>query len=274
MSIVCYIPTLEGQADDMQRWLDAVRERYGVVPVLLPPVSWNDDLTPWPAAPIFKKGKPFGGQADAYLDRLEKDEIYEVLRLIRNTAKFKNVIYIVAYDKEYICGTLGMKGITAPREYLMKIFQAEITLPVFEDSKLVELLIEELAIQLGDNDKGKLEIERMLMVNNQTSLPLSAVLRNFRDIKRFANLIALDIIHIEQGRNVYDIHVRDLFLLELIHYRYDSIYKLLLDDRGKLIKWDKDKGLYKCKDDAELPDDVKTGDEVGRAGRGAKECRA
>lgn len=191
------------------------------------------------------------------LDRLEKDEIYEVLRLIRNTAKFKNVIYIVAYDKEYICGTLGMKGITAPREYLMKIFQAEIMLPVFEDSKLVELLIEELAIQLGDNDKGKLEIERMLMVNNQTSLPLSAFLRNFRDIKRFANLIALDIIHIEQGRNVYDIHVRDLFLLELIHYRYDSIYKLLLDDRGKLIKWDKDKGLYKCKDDAELPDDVK-----------------
>ena len=75
MSIVCYIPTLEGQADDMQRWLDAVRERYGVVPVLLPPVSWNDDLTPWPAAPIFKKGKPFGGQADAYLDRLEKEII-------------------------------------------------------------------------------------------------------------------------------------------------------------------------------------------------------
>ena len=54
MSIVCYIPTLEGQADDMQRWLDAVREMYGVVHVLLPPVSWNDDLTPWPAGPIFK----------------------------------------------------------------------------------------------------------------------------------------------------------------------------------------------------------------------------
>lgn len=191
------------------------------------------------------------------LDRLEKDEIYEVLRLIRNTAKFKNVIYIVVYDKQYICGTLGMKGITAPREYLMKIFQMEITLPVFEESKLVELLIEELAIQLGDNDRGKQEIERMLMVNNWTSLPLSAVLRNFRDIKRFVNLIALDITHIEQGRNVYDIHVRDLFLLELIHYRYENTYKLLIDDRSKLIKWDKDSGLYKCKDDAELPDDVK-----------------
>lgn len=194
------------------------------------------------------------------LDRLEKDEIYEVLRLIRNTAKFKNVIYIVAYDKEYICGTLGMKGITAPREYLMKIFQAEIRLPVFEESKLIELLIEELTIQLGEADKGKVEIERFLMSSVKDNLPLSAVLRNFRDIKRFANLIALDITHIEQGKNVYDIHVRDLFVLELVHYRYNHIYKMLLEERGKLLQWNKNSELYVLKKVEDLPSDVKSDD--------------
>ena len=75
MSVICYIPMLEGQAEEVQRWLDGVRERYGVIPVMLPPVNWNDDLTPWPSGPIFKKEKPFGGKADAYLYKLEKDII-------------------------------------------------------------------------------------------------------------------------------------------------------------------------------------------------------
>jgi len=66
---------LEGQSDEVQHWLDGVRDRYGVIPVMLPPVNWNDDLTPWPAGPIFKKGKPFGGKADAYLYKLENEII-------------------------------------------------------------------------------------------------------------------------------------------------------------------------------------------------------
>ena len=34
-------------------------------------------------------------------DRLEGDEMFEVLRLVRNTAKLPNVIYFVAFDKSY-----------------------------------------------------------------------------------------------------------------------------------------------------------------------------
>ena len=72
---VCYIPMLEGQMGEVRPWLDGVRDRYGVIPVLLPAVDWNDDLTPWPADPIFKKAKPFGGKAEAYLQRLEAEII-------------------------------------------------------------------------------------------------------------------------------------------------------------------------------------------------------
>ena len=75
MNRICYIPVLEGQSDAVRAWTAGVRERYGVIPVLLPPVDWNDDLTPWPAEPIFKKGKSFGGRAEAYLARLETEVI-------------------------------------------------------------------------------------------------------------------------------------------------------------------------------------------------------
>ena len=72
---VCYIPMLEGQSDAVSEWLRDVPDRYGILPLMLPPVDWNDDLTPWPAGPIFKKGKPFGGQAAKYLERLEGEII-------------------------------------------------------------------------------------------------------------------------------------------------------------------------------------------------------
>ena len=70
---VCYLPMLEGQTEEIRNWLDGVPERFGILPVMLPPVDWNDDLTPWPVDPIFRKAKAFGGQAPAYLRRLEQD---------------------------------------------------------------------------------------------------------------------------------------------------------------------------------------------------------
>lgn len=205
---------------------------------------------------ILPKDKPVMVFIDD-LDRLEKDEIYEVLRLIRNTAKFRNVIYVVAYDKTYISGMLDTKGITAPAEYLMKIFQIEIKLPVYEDSLLRDVLIEELELQLGTRNKMKSEIVTWLSRNNNATLPLSDVLRNFRDVKRYANQIALDISHLQQGANTFDVMVSDLCCLEMIRYRYEKYYKVLLDDRKQLIVLDKGDDYYRLKKTEELPKDVR-----------------
>ena len=55
-------------------------------------------------------------------DRLEGNEVFEILRLIRNTADFKNVIYIATYDKEYVTDVLKGNKIKDPSAYLEKIF--------------------------------------------------------------------------------------------------------------------------------------------------------
>ena len=78
MRKVCYIPMLEGQAPGVQEWLQAAGTRYGITLVLLPQADWNNDLTPWPADPVFKKGKPFGGRAESYLHRLEDETIPDI----------------------------------------------------------------------------------------------------------------------------------------------------------------------------------------------------
>ncbi len=33
-------------------------------------LDWNDDLSPWPSRPVFRKGEPFGGLADRYAAEL------------------------------------------------------------------------------------------------------------------------------------------------------------------------------------------------------------
>ena len=71
MNTICYIPMLEGQSGEVGKWAEEASARYGVPVVLLPQADWNNDLTPWPAGPIFKKGKSFGGGAKTYLQRLE-----------------------------------------------------------------------------------------------------------------------------------------------------------------------------------------------------------
>ena len=69
---------LEGQSGEVGKWAAEASARTGFPVVLLPQADWNDDLTPWPAGPIFRKGKSFGGGAKAYLGRLETEILPDI----------------------------------------------------------------------------------------------------------------------------------------------------------------------------------------------------
>ena len=49
----------EGIRKDLRDGLKELSENFGVSIVVIEDVSWNDDLTPWPAEGVFKKAKPF-----------------------------------------------------------------------------------------------------------------------------------------------------------------------------------------------------------------------
>ena len=172
------------------------------------------------------------------LDRLEKEEIYEVMKLIRNTAKFKSLVYVAAYDRNYICETLKLKGIVNPDTYLHKIFQMELLLPAFEGDMIDKMLIEELSKQL--TGEGKLEylseIKSEIMLTARGDMALNHFLHNFRDVKRFANTISLEIEQIASSNIKYDILARCLFWIEIIHYAFEDTYLQLRNDYSVLLK--------------------------------------
>ena len=71
---ICYMILPEGIKGDLDDGLKALSEKHDVSIAIIEDVNWNDDLTPWLAAGVFKKAKPFGGKAASFLNKLT-DEI-------------------------------------------------------------------------------------------------------------------------------------------------------------------------------------------------------
>ena len=71
---ICYMILPEGIKGELCDGLKALSEKHGISIAIVEDVDWNDDLTPWLAAGVFKKAKPFGGKAASFLNKLT-DEI-------------------------------------------------------------------------------------------------------------------------------------------------------------------------------------------------------
>lgn len=152
------------------------------------------------------------------LDRLDGAELMAVMRLIRVTANFKNLIFIVAYDKEYVTQTLAKFGVVKGEEFLKKIFPLEVCLPAFESFVLANQLYSELRNCL--QDENIIKLLAYSIYRGSSRYPFSHYLPTFRDVKRFVNQFSLNINSFIKTNQLNEIDIPDFFTLELLHY-YD-----------------------------------------------------
>lgn len=158
------------------------------------------------------------------LDRLESSEVFEVLRLIRNTADIKNIIYLVAYDKEYVTHILMDKGIKDSTAYLEKIFPVEIHQPKVEDYQILQLL---------RNDLDSMKIFKMnfadellrRLTGDEKEL-IVKILGNYRQTRRFVRVYSLNVLYIQRVFT-NEIKLMDLFWMELLQTYDKTVYDLL-----------------------------------------------
>lgn len=170
------------------------------------------------------------------IDRLAANELFEVLRLIRNTADFENMFYVACYDKNYVIKQISNKGIEDSELYLEKIFPLELTLPKVEDENLVETLrralidmnYQQRAPERLFNKIGP--VEKDIIIH---SLP------TFRKVKRFARTLVTNTEFLtQQTDNKIDLY--ELFLLELIHFCMPKLYTILRDNPQELLDINRD----------------------------------
>ncbi len=151
------------------------------------------------------------------LDRLKKEEIFEVLKLIRNAADFKKTIFIVGYDKEYIIGQLDILEINNPHLYLEKIFNYDFHLYDYKYCDLNDLVINKLNNILIFEHQSYLK---------DLNLMQYGMLENFRDVTRFLNVFSTNYDKLSI-KNKLDIYFVDFIYLQLLRYKHSSIYRLI-----------------------------------------------
>ncbi len=171
------------------------------------------------------------------LDRLDSSEVFEVLRLIRNTADLHNMIYLVAYDKNYITKILENQHISDPAAYLEKIFQLEIQLPVVTNEQVLDTFLSELHSQLP---KGT----DFSFINEHKELIVD-ILKTYRRAKRFARLFSLSYDYLIGNRPKHKLILKEKLLLDLLQMDDKDIYDILWEKPEKLLeKTDKQLWVY------------------------------
>lgn len=183
------------------------------------------------------------------LDRLEHQELFEMMRLIRVSANFRNILFFVAYDKQYIIQTLQNHGISRADEYIKKIINLEISLPIYEEYFLGNLLyktIIEADKWTESNQKDLFESIQYVSTIDQRPLVQHYFL-NFRDVERFSRSFVLLLRHISKDENKLNISWGDFFWLEVLHYFDNKTYNTLRDNVWEILELSLHSDVLQCK---------------------------
>jgi hypothetical protein len=148
------------------------------------------------------------------LDRLKAEEIYAVLRLIRDTFELPNLCYIVAFDKDYVIEELK-KEISSSERYLEKIFHSEFNLPNRDRKSFSQEFLNWLKDSLSE-DKRR-DIDEKVIKDF-----LEQYISNYRSLYSLQNSVRERIILMSECYNI-----TDLVLVCLLQKYHRKIYDLL-----------------------------------------------
>ena len=165
-----------------------------------------------------KRDKPIVVVLDD-VDRLTAPEIREVFKLVRLTASFPNLIYIVSCDRLRVEQALGEQGLSG-RDYLEKIIQWPFNLPETPSHLLAPQLSRAIEDALATSkNPGPFHEDVWDDVHSGILRPL---IRNMRDVRRFAMAIRETVGGLEgQVARV------DLLALEAIRVFLPDVFRLL-----------------------------------------------
>jgi predicted KAP-like P-loop ATPase len=160
------------------------------------------------------------------IDRLTTAEIRDIFKLVRLTASFPNIIYILAFDRKRVEDALTEQGIDG-RSYLEKIVQVSFDIPVLPRGVLPSQLGRALSAALEDfSEYARFDEGIWTDVLVEIVLPL---IRNMRDVRRYCASARGTVRALRD-----DIELVDVLGLEAIRVFLPDIYAELPNAREAL----------------------------------------
>ena len=153
------------------------------------------------------------------IDRLTAREIRDMLGLVRLTAHFPKIIYLLAFDRVKVERAHDQDGLEGGRKYLDKIVELSFDLPATSPHALGNLLIEGLdravsGIQAGPFDPGRGQ--------DVAARVLAPLLSTPRDVNRYLAALPASLRMIGD-----EVALPDVLALEAIRLRLPDVFAQL-----------------------------------------------
>ena len=162
------------------------------------------------------------------IDRLQRDEVLAVFRLIKLTSQMKNMVFLLSFDPSRVAETIQDTE-RDPHDYIEKIVQLPIHLPMTEQRKIDRFLlfsypdagyrseIDKLFDRLGIAEKRRKDFdEAFVKIYNSE---LKQLFSTFRAAKRYMNSIVFRLPFVEREVNLYD-----FFMVEVLQTFFPAVY--------------------------------------------------
>ena len=161
------------------------------------------------------------------LDRLTAPEILEVLKIIDRNGSFKNVIFIVAYDKEYVNAVLRKYlGYEGSEMFTDKYFNFEYSLPAHNFYMEKQYVANYMQNKITVNEGDAVTKADLIKVWNRIGGSVVRYLGLMRDVKRFINILMSRLASVKN-----DVNIEDFIFITLLRYKdLDLYYKLSTAD--------------------------------------------
>ncbi|RRN04439.1 cytochrome C nitrite reductase [Bibersteinia trehalosi] len=164
------------------------------------------------------------------IDRLSSDELQSILRLVRLTGNFPNIIYLLSFDKERVSETLDYSNIKG-KSYLEKIIQVTFDVPKPSQDLLEKNLFSSLESLLGN-----VNIDQSRWSQAYLGI-IRPMIKNMRDIRRYVASLSNTFNQIGHSINTID-----LLCLEAIKVFQPKTLKEIFEFRDILLSYsDEDK---------------------------------
>lgn len=165
------------------------------------------------------------------IDRLEKDEIYAVFRLVKLTADFKYTAYILAFDQNVVISALQErygKGADSKvgSSFLEKIIQVPLQLPTVNREDLRNFYLNEINQVIDSLNIEISEMEGREFVKNFYK-GLEPHLKTPRQAKLYSNILMFSLPILQD-----EVSIVDLMLIEGIKVFLPDVYSLIKNHKN------------------------------------------
>ncbi|NTS78212.1 AAA family ATPase [Catenovulum sp. SM1970] len=153
------------------------------------------------------------------IDRLTPSETFQVLRLVKAVADFSGTSFLLAFDSNYLISVLDKNNIVNASEYINKVIQLRVPLPVISERGMNELANVELKNLSDKNltDRFESDQDRLSWIYHNY---FKHLIKNPRELKRFFNHLRFVLEQVE-GQVCFS----DLFSLSIIATKANSLYE-------------------------------------------------